>query len=131
MTLNERANDLVDMLKKVEEATKPLLADLKDITLPLSERWEAYILLVEKGVLTADEMYGNGNIHVMGDNFTLYDDFQMERHETKTFVEIYQHVMEAEGEYEENLVEFRSSDRFAEWQEAVLKAGYASFTYDW
>lgn len=128
--LNERVQKLVEARKMLNEAVVPLIEELKDTKIPLNERWEAYTKLVENGAHTRSETYGDGFIGTLDRNMTLYDDFHVDRYQTERFIDMYDHIMEADGSYQQDLVKARETNLEA-WQEKVLASGFASFTYDW
>lgn len=53
----------------------------------------------------------------------MYDDFYCDRHETKSFLDMYDHI-------QENLDDFAGAD-IDGWREKVLSEGYGAFVYDW
>lgn len=130
MTLETDVQELVKAFETVGGGLLPIVEQLKDTTIPLETRWQAYKTLVDKDILVNNETYGHGFLDELGDNLTLYDDFYIERHQTSNFTEMYDHLMEADGSYQERLVAARDAN-LAKWQEAVLASGYSSFTYDW
>ena len=129
MSIHTQVAELVAARNLVNKGLAPILEQLKDQSIPLEDRWAAYTALVENDVLVQDDGYGDGFIDELGNNLTLFDDFYMERHESRTFIEMYDIVMEAEGDYQAALVEAKNN--LPQWQEKVLASGYASFTYDW
>lgn len=130
MNLNEQVAALIETRKLIETGVEPILTALKDKDLSLEKRWETYTLLVKNKLLIREQIYGDGFIDTLGDNMTLYDDFHMERHETRSFIDMYEHIMEADGEWQKSLVEAREAN-LANWQETVLASGYSEFTFDW
>lgn len=126
----EQVAALIAARQLLSTGVQSVLPLLKDTTLPLADRWDAYKELVENDILVNNEIYGDGMIDILGPNMTLYDDFSIDRHQTETFVDMYDRIMEADGEWEESLVKARETNLTA-WQEAVLASGYSSFTYDW
>lgn len=100
------------------------LADLQNKSIPLDERWNAFVLLVESGVHNSIAPYGDGFIDTFGPSVNLYDDLYMERHETKTYPRFLEYIGEAET------IE-TTNEQIAEWKEKVLASGNSGFTYDW
>lgn len=116
-------SSLIVAKKTLDENSENVLASLKDTSIPLQERWDAYTQLCQHNILVKDRGYGDGFISILDLNGTLYDDFYMERGNTKDFVDMYEQILESDEEYTEENIE--------KWQEAVLASGYSSFTYDW
>lgn len=123
-------NGLIEAYRLAAEGLKPIQDRLKDTSIALEARWAAYHRLCDEGVLCSNEIYGDGYLSTLGDNLTLYDDFSVDRHQTEQYIDMYEHIMEAIGEYQKELVEAREQN-LAAWQEEVLASGYSSFTYDW
>lgn len=121
--------DIIEQHKQVQAQLDTALTVLKDISIPLDQRWDRYTELVQSGAFNRNDPYGDGEIDTLGTNMTLYDDFYIERGETTNFIDMYERVMEAEEEYDEVL--FAAQANITKWQEAVLASGYSSFTYDW
>ena len=106
----------------------PVLEKLKDTTISLEERWDAFVLLVNKNIFVNEQSYGDGFLsEVFGnDKVSLYDDFNMDRGQTMTFPEVWESMLDMdEGETYED--PFKQS----EWRERVLASGFSSFTHDW
>lgn len=110
------------------DALPPLLVQLKDTSLPLDERWDAYTQLVNNDILVREMTYGDGFLDVLDKNGSMYDDFNTDRGQTLTFPDMYQMVMDGD-EWNESLVAMQPN--LPAWQEKVLASGYSSFTYDW
>jgi hypothetical protein len=104
-----------------------LIDDLKNTELDLDERWSAYVDLVNGGILTGTQLYGDGHIDILGD-FTLYDHFYVERRETVTFVSILERLEEMIEDDDEDVT---TPENIIEWKEKVLSFCFASFQYDW
>lgn len=128
MNIHADVTDLINARKLLNMGLTPVMDKLKDQTIDLADRWIAYTKLVENNILE-DDIYGDGYIDILG-NLTLYDNFHVDRHQTMSFPDMYEHIMEADGEYQKELVEARDKN-LSQWQEKVLASGYASFTYDW
>jgi hypothetical protein len=128
--LTDTVSRLIEAVETAKNGLAPILEQLKDPSIPLDERWKAYTDLVKAGVLDNNEIYGDGFVDTLGENLTLYDDFYVERHETRDFIDMYDHIMESDGDYQKELVAARETN-LAAWQEEVLASGYSSFTYDW
>lgn len=105
---------------------------LTDKSIPLDERWEMYKKLVEEGCLPEDG-YSDGFIttltYVDGGEPTLYDDFHMDRNESKTFPRMYEIILEDEIDADEGGK--YTPESITEWREEVLASGYGSFENDW
>jgi hypothetical protein len=130
MTILGDANAIIFAHKKVLEDLPTVLEGLKDTDYPLEHRWDAFVELCKNNVLVNNDTYGDGFIDQLSKTLCIRDDFLMDRHETMTFVSMYERIMEADGEWESALIEARETN-LAKWQEAVLASGYSSFTYDW
>tara|TARA_Y100001001_G_scaffold164642_1_gene197769 strand:- start:2459 stop:2851 length:393 start_codon:yes stop_codon:yes gene_type:complete len=130
MSITLTAKKFVEARKMLDEEVEPLLNSLKTPDLPLVDRWAAYTTLVEGNVLTNIESYGDGFVETLGRNLTLYDDFHCERHETMLYTDMYQHILEADGDYQQDLVAARETACDA-WREKVLASGTAGFKHDW
>jgi hypothetical protein len=82
--------------------------------------------LLEKAGLLETESYGDGfldDLKGTGSERTMYDDFYCDRHETKSFLDMYDHI-------QENLDDFAGAD-IDGWREKVLSEGHGAFVYDW
>lgn len=127
MNLNSTVNDLVKAHKQVQETLAPVIAALKDVSIPLDQRWAAYTALVDENILVQCDDYGDGFVGILGDNVTLYDDFNIDRHQTGSFVNMYNQIVEADAD---NEFLAAAQDHLAAWQERVLQSGYSEFIYD-
>ena len=112
----------------LDNALDMLIDELKNKDLDLDERWAAYVDLVNDSVITKTELYGDGYIDTLGD-FTLYDDFYVERHETETFINILERLQDKMADEDDD--ELTTPEKIIEWKEKVLASGYASFEHDW
>jgi hypothetical protein len=123
--------ELTDKLNKARAAQKAdlntLQTMLKDKSKPLDERWDAYVALVENNVLVNNDGYGDGCIYALAHNLTLYNDFYIDKHETASYPDMYEKIMDETAS--ENLIAARVN--IDAWREEVLASGYSSFTYDW
>ena len=129
ITINTRVAALVAARNFMNEELKPILESLKDTNIALEDRWNAYIELVTNDILVNEENYGSGHIDILGD-LTMYDDFNVDRHQTLTYPEMYERIMDEDAEkWYPRLFEARSN--LSEWQEKVLSMGYSGFQYDW
>jgi hypothetical protein len=129
MDIKQRVADLIEAHALVLSALPEILEGLKDISVPLDERWELYSLIVNKGVLLKNNPYGDGELHILGNNLTQYDDFNNDRYVTVKYTDMYQEIVEADEAYQECLA--AAKENLPAWQEHILASGYASFTYDW
>lgn len=100
---------------------KSMLDALKDQTIPLDARWTALVALTNAGVIDNCDPFGNGYINVLGDGVTLYDTFNIDRYQTSTFVDMFEHIVDSDEPFE----------NVDNWRETVLQSGYSEFTYDW
>jgi len=108
----------------------PILEQLKDTSIPLDERWDAYTQLVEANILVSDQSYGDGNPGGAFDSnrVSLYDDFNIDRGQSMTFPAMWEAMNE---EFFEGGDAYDAEGAKDKWREAVLASGYSSFTYDW
>lgn len=120
------AASLVASHQAVQEDLKAFQSTLKNPSIDLDDRWEAFTLLVENGVLNDIKSYGDGFMYTLehgsGRELTLYDDFYIERHETTLYTDLFEQIQE-EPEIEWSTV--------LKWKEKVLESGFAGFVYDW
>jgi hypothetical protein len=125
------ANALVNGKPQLES----MLIGFANKSIPLDERWEAYSILVKGKVLVNEENYGDGFIGMLvsatspGMEYSMYDDFYTERHESKTFLDILEQIEEWGDGYNTELVP--TAESLIAWKEHVLASGYSGFTYDW
>jgi hypothetical protein len=129
-SLSIAVEQLVDARKKIDEQLQNIIGLLTDSGESLDERWGAYTALVKNNILVKNESYGDGYLNTLGPNLTQYDDFYNDRGVTVQYIDMYDQMLEADGEYQKDLVEARDNN-LAKWQEQVLASGYSSFTYDW
>lgn len=125
VTINTRAAGLVAARNFMNEQMQPLLDELKDETIALEDRWNAYLMLVTGGVLTKIKSYGDGFVEDLNPNWTLYDTFYIERYETTNFPDMLERIMEIDED------EIPSEEVLNAWKEKVLASGYAGFEFDW
>ena len=113
----------------VQTQLPALLESLKDTSIPLDERWDAYTQLVDKSILVNEAGAGDGFLsHVFGhSNVSLYDDFYMDRHETRTMPEIWDRITEEDADLD-NYADPILRDQ---WRERVLASGLSGFCHDW
>lgn len=122
--IKTKLEDIKSIHSELASQLNVILALLKDTTIDLDERWSVYTDLVTADILTRDELYGDGQIDTLGD-FTLYDDFYVERYETKKFIDMLEVIDE---KLDDELI---TQENFVLWKEKILSNGYASFKYDW
>lgn len=129
----EVVDQLIDSINSSKKAAIELGQKMiNDPVAPLTQRWELFVRLVEAGILP-EETYGDGFIDELDENATLYDDFNVERHETVTYPGMYSRMLKG-GEWDSvNKVgtPMYDASMMDAWREKVLAAGYGSFTYDW
>jgi len=108
----------------------PFLEQLKDTSIPLDERWSAYIQLVEANIFVKNQSYGDGLLTSVFDPnaVSFYDDFNLDRGQSMTFPEMWEVMI---GEDFEGGGAYTVEGAKDKWREAVLASGYSSFTYDW
>jgi len=122
------ANALVNGKPQLES----MLIAFKNPSIPLEERWEAYTILVEGKVLT--NVYNSGDgfidklVSVTNSDYTMYDDFSVERYETISFTDMYDRLINMEDWNEDSIPTQVSLDA---WRETVLSSGYAAVKHDW
>lgn len=125
------ANALVNGKPQLES----MLIAFANKSIPLEERWEAYSILVKGNILVNEETYGDGFIGMLvsaanpGAEYSMYDDFYTERHESKTFLDILEDIEGWDAEHDENLIP--TPESLIAWKEHVLASGFSGFTYDW
>lgn len=122
MNITDKVASIQEMQAQIDARVKEVLSELKDTSVPLDERWEAFIKISEKVKLPI-QSYGDGFVDYLGDNMTLYDDFYIERHQTVKYVDMAEQFDELETEI--------SAENIAEWKEKVLQSGYGAFIHDW
>lgn len=107
------------------------LEALKNKSINIDERWNAYEFMVKNGVLNKKQSWGDGFIDVLkrtdGRELTMYDDFYVDRHNTVLFVDMYEAIME----YGEMHGVELTGESIENWRETVLAHGLASFVHDW
>ena len=119
-----RVNALIAARATIAAGLTPVLLQLKDTSVPLDERWEAFIALIDGDVLTSTETYGDGKLSVLGPNFSMYDDFDTDRNQTLMYDDMYAIIVDNDDDL------FVDANIDA-WREAVLASGHAGFEYDW
>jgi hypothetical protein len=126
--LTEYVNALLDARNLLNQGLAKAQPMLVDITIPLDTRWDAYTNLVEADILVKEMNYGTGYLDdIFGHNsVSLYDDFYMDRGQSRTFPEIWEAVTEKDDD--EIYADVVKQDA---WREKVLASGYAGFNYDW
>lgn len=92
----------------------------------LDSRWNLFIELTKMGILPT-ETYGDGHVDVFSNNASPYDDLYVERHETQSYQSTLELIEERIEEEDSNY----PADKLDDWKEAVLAAGYGSWTFDW
>lgn len=107
------------------------LVALKDKSINIDERWNAYSAMVDNGVLNNTQSWGDGFLDVLkrtdGRELTMYNDFYVERHQTMSFVDMYEAIMEYSVMHDAEL----TGESIENWRETVLASGLASFVHDW
>ena len=97
---------------------------ITDKTIPLEQRWDIF---TKSWNILPDLSYGEGHVQVLGEAFTLYNDFGMNRHQQMEYMWMYETIQEWIADDVNDMTQ-ETADL---WREAVLGEGYASFTYDW
>lgn len=112
-------NTLVDvhanLRKTIIEKYKSFVSDTN---VSLNDRWIAHKLVND---ILPCESYSDGFIEEIEPGLCMYDDFYVERHETMSYIDMWDRIQEKDFP-EENM---------NAWREAILKSGYGSFTFDW
>lgn len=109
------------------ELTKQAYSFFIDKNETLEDRWKLFSLLTP---YLPDEDMTDGYLDIL--DMTPYDDFYIERHQTKHFIDIAQELELGEWVTQEDLDEKGiTPEKVAAWKEAVLADGCGSFTYDW
>jgi hypothetical protein len=105
------------------------LTQLQDQSLPLDQRWDAYTQLVEKNILVNEANFGDGLLSQVFDanKVSLYDDFNMERYETRTMPEIWEKITDEDGDMDA----YADPVKRDQWRELVLASGLSGFEHDW
>ena len=129
--LLQRVDKLLEARRLILSGLEPMLEDLKNKDIPLSNRWSAYTLLVANHIITREQSYGDGYLDDLGGDLTQYDHFNNGRHNTVRFIDMYDRIVDADPRWQSDLSQLQGTDNFVAWQERVLASGYASFTYDW
>jgi hypothetical protein len=124
----EKISALIAAQAFLRENLPELHGWLKDTSVPLEDRWQGYTSLVESRLLDNESGCGDGYINVLGPNLTLYDDFNIDRHQSTTFPEMYETITDADDEFGGDGYD---AANIPKWQETVLASGYSGFTYDW
>lgn len=130
MSLVEELRIIKQHKAVLDSNVENIIIQLKDTNLPLFDRWEAYTDLVRTGSLNRNVSFGDGYVDILDEDMTLYDDFCVERHEQRRYIDMYDHMMDAEEAFDEKMVRARQKN-LVEWQETVLQSGCSSFTFDW
>ena len=126
-TVKEHIQDL----KELNETFSNIADSLKEIIVnpayTLEQRWTVFL---EGQWLLEDHYYTPRSMDILSD--AMYDDFYMERRETKSFSDIDDQITESYDPEDEDSENYnRMYGKRDEWREAVLKEGYKGFTYDW
>lgn len=124
MTYDEVNQHVVEAQEAQARAGLTVVLFITDKTIPLEQRWDIFS---KSWSILPDLSYGHGHIDVLGDSFTLYDDFGLERHQQMEYMWMYETIQEWIADPENDMTQ-ETADA---WREAVLAEGYASFTYDW
>jgi len=112
---------------------------IKDQSVPLTRRWELYEYAVEKDLFVNINWAGGSKILESNPDFSWYDDFNIERHETSTFVEIIERVEDRLSDaldpactwVELDKCPCKTVEEINALKEEFLASGYSGFTYDW
>lgn len=133
MSIIEDANNLV----LNQPSLNPILTRLKDRSIPLNERWEAFEILCNNQILTSTKG-GNvipsgwsGYVDVLkdknGTSLELDEIRWTSRYETILYVDMYEPLSsDAYDAYDKC-----TRESVDEWRETVLENGHAGFVYDW
>jgi hypothetical protein len=120
------------------ELNRKFLKEVFTSEFSLEDRWEFFlkaIPLLDTGV------YSDGHLEVLDPDGYLYDDFNCERHQTKTYNDMDETIrsyiddinIDSVDEWEQKASAkgMRWKAKYDEWREAVLAEGLGGFTYDW
>lgn len=130
-SLFETVGKLTAIRAELVSASANVIEALKDTSIPLDERWKAFTKLVEAHILVNEESYGDGELRLLGDNFTMYDDFNTDRGQSMTYPEMYDIFIGWGTEDDWSGNEALAPEVIEAWQEHVLERGFSSFTHDW
>ena len=122
MSLIDEVRAILSQKPNFEE----VIAKLKDTSIPLFERWEAFSELVDNNGLTSIKTYGDGFVYTLDKSLELYDDFHVERHETMLYTDMLETIRE-----NSRLERLLGETVIDAWKEKVLAEGYAGFKHDW
>ena len=127
--LTEYVNSLIEARTLLNQGLAKAQPMLIDQSIPLDERWDAYVKLVDNSILVREDIYSDGFLgEIFGHNkVSPYDDFHMERGNSSTFPEIWERITD---EYFDNDT-YSDPELRNKWREKVLASGYSEFTYDW
>lgn len=119
--LSQQVVILLGLKASLDAAAKSAIEALKETSVPLDERWDAFTELVSNNIFVKNKSFGDGFVD------SPYDVFYMERGSTKKFTSAYEQLLNKDQNYPEP-----GSDIDLDlWREKVLASGYSSFTYDW
>lgn len=116
------SSNIAKLSSAIREEVQYVLPILKDRSLPLDERWSVFLDVAE---FLPNDRYGDGHIDTLDSSRNMYDYFYMDRHQTESYKDFWEHLQERVDEDVDLGWDLR------EWREKVLAAGYGSFTYDW
>ena len=122
MDTTQKIEGIILLQQMVDKNVKEVLTSLKDKSIPLDDRWKAFIEMGEK-VKMPIQTYGGGFAEILHKNLTMYDDFYIERHQTVKYVDLYEQIGGLDMEIPE--------ENIAKWKEAVLQSGCGGFIHDW
>jgi len=112
---------------------------IKKQSVPLAKRWELFEFAVEKKLFVNINSYAHSKILESNPNFSWYDDFNIERRETNTFVNIIDMLEDKLADALDPAYTWTTLDKclcktveeINALKEEFLASGYSGFTYDW
>lgn len=120
-------------LAEIEKIKAELLATyqpkLTDKSISLDDRWSMFEQMCAAHLL-GNNGYGSGFLTELAGKprkLSLYDNFNVERYETITYLDMYE-IIQEDLKDDEDKYEPENIDA---WREAVLASGYMSITHDW
>ena len=111
---------IANLIDQRAQLVTVMLEKFTDKSIALQDRWELFSQMSHHDLLS-DGGYGDGYIDLLGEDLNMYDNFNCDRYATLKYCDMFDR--------------FHGQDFLSEnieaWMEAVLEAGFQSFTYDW
>lgn len=122
------------IIQQMDEARSALHSVLADKTIPLEERWELFCE-TPKDMLNEQSYI----VHFSTYDFSWYDDFYCERHQTMYMADLIDNIEYAIEDYDENYEYNKGYEKFFkdkpekldELKEEILADALYSFEFDW